>query len=240
MPTPYWKNPRAANRVSLLVLIFALTMTSPATAGPDPASVPTRQVILVHGIYDTAWTLRKLERRLTEAGFTVHVTPFKPNNGSVPLEESARQIAARIEAAVPPGTPISLVGFSMGGLIARYYVQRLADPSQVETLVTIASPHHGTWLAWFGLHQAVRQMRPGSEFLEELDSDVGKFSSIRWVTIRTPLDLMILPSVSTKLDWAENHSYPVLMHPLIPFDDRVIDQTIRSLKNEPGTQSITN
>ncbi len=215
------------NSATFVAATILLAMMSPATAGPPTSA---RHVILVHGIYDTAWALRKLDRSLTDAGFTTHLATFSPNDASVPLENSAHEIQAKIDTALPPDTRYSIVAFSMGGLIARYYAQRLADPTRIDTLLTIASPHRGTWLAHFGFLPGVRQMRPGSPFLRDLDSDVASFDSIHWVTIRTPLDLMIIPSGSSRLPWAENHTHPVLVHPLLVWDDRVIDQTIRSLR----------
>ncbi len=202
-----------------------------ASAG---SGAPARHVILVHGIYDTAWTLRKLDRSLTDAGFITHVAAFSPNSASVPLEDSSRQIQVQIDTDLPPDARYSIVAFSMGGLVVRHYAQRLADPTRIDTLLTIATPHRGTWLAHLGFHPGVRQMRPGSPFLRDLDSDVARFSSINWVTIRTPLDLMILPSGSSKLSWAENHAYPVLVHPLLVWDNRVIEQTIQSLNRSPA------
>ena len=52
----------------------------------------------------------------------------------------ARQVHAYIESTFNPGEVVDLVGFSMGGLIARYYVQRLAVMGRVSRLVTISSP----------------------------------------------------------------------------------------------------
>jgi triacylglycerol lipase len=222
---------------NLVILIAALNLPTIPRAPAGPAT-PSRHVILVPGIHDSARTLRKLERSLTEAGFHPHLATFSPNNGSLPLEASARQIQTKIDAFLPPGARYSLVAFSMGGLVARYYVQRLADPTRIDTFLTIATPHHGTWLARFGFHRGVREMIPGSPFLRDLDSDAASFASIRWVTIRTPLDLMIIPSRSSKLPWAENHTYPVLIHPLLVWDNRVIRRTIESLNERPRSIAV--
>lgn len=200
------------------------------TASLSAAS--TRDVVIIHGILDTPWTMRKLDRCFTEAGFKTHVLNLKPATGVASLEVLAAQVKNVVDTEIAPGDRFSVVGFSMGGLVARYYAQRLAEPDRVDALVTISTPHRGTWLAHFLPLRGVRQMRPGSEFLRDLDGDVEKFDGIRWVTIRTPLDLMILPSTSSRLDWAENHSYPVLMHPMVVFDNRVIGETIRVLKNQ--------
>src|SRR5690606_38097343 len=64
---------------------------------------------------------------------------------------------------------VDVVGHSLGGLIARYYVQRLGGDGRVRTLVTLGTPHSGTRVAPLAnSHPIVRQMRPGAEVLEAL------------------------------------------------------------------------
>ncbi len=64
---------------------------------------------------------------------------------------------------------MDIVGHSLGGLIARYYVQRLGGDIRVRTLVTLGTPHSGTRVVPLAdAHPIVRQMRPGSEVIEEL------------------------------------------------------------------------
>ncbi|WP_328829612.1 alpha/beta fold hydrolase [Streptomyces sp. NBC_00252] len=64
---------------------------------------------------------------------------------------------------------VDIVGHSLGGLIARYYVQRLGGDLRVRTLVTLGTPHSGTAVVPLAnAHPIVRQMRPGSPVIEEL------------------------------------------------------------------------
>ena len=61
---------------------------------------------------------------------------------------------------------IDLVSHSMGGLSTRYYVKFLGGIDLVDDYVSLGSPHHGATLAYI-----VRgDMKPGSDFLEELNS----------------------------------------------------------------------
>ncbi len=83
----------------------------------------------------------------------------------------------------------------------------------------------------------VRDMRPGSAFLAEIDADVARYSATRWITIRTPVDLMILPSTSSGLPWAENHVVPVLAHPLLVLEPSR-DRYGRRLARRRGQQEV--
>jgi triacylglycerol lipase len=206
-----------------------LLAASLLAAQPLPADAP-RHVVLIHGIWDTFRTMRKMETRLRDAGFEPLVVTLTPNGGERPLDELGQQVNRQINKHLPAGERFSIIGFSMGGLVARSYLRQFGEPGRVATFVSIASPHRGTWTAWLDGGSGVRDMRPGSAFLASVDADATRFSNVRWITIRTPLDLMIVPSNSSALPWAENHSLPVLMHPLLVLDGRVIDSVIDAMR----------
>jgi triacylglycerol lipase len=198
-------------------------------AQPLSAAAP-KHVVLIHGIWDTFRTMRKIESGLRTAGFEPLVVTLTPNNGACTLDEMGRQVQQQIEDSIPDTERFSIVGFSMGGMVARAYLRQFGDPKRIATFVSIAAPHHGTWTAWLNGNPGVRDMRPGSPFLAAVNADAARFSDTRWITIRTPLDLMILPSNSSVLPWAENHSVPVLVHPLLVLDGRVIDRVIQAVR----------
>jgi triacylglycerol lipase len=198
-------------------------------AQPLPAESP-RHVVLIHGIWDTFRTMQKMETCLREAGFEPLVVTLTPNGGERSLDDLGQQVNRQIKKNIPVSERFSIVGFSMGGLVARSYLRQFGEPERVATFVSIASPHSGTWLAWLIGSPGVRDMRPGSPFLAGVDADAKRFSDTRWITIRTPLDLMILPSGSSQLPWAENHRVPVIMHALLVLDGRVINGVIAGLR----------
>jgi triacylglycerol lipase len=112
-----------------------------------------------------------------------------------------------------PGEPFDLVGFSMGGLVCRYYVQRLGGVERVGRLITISAPHLGTYWAYTGGNKGSRQMRPGSEFLVELNRDARILERVKFASIWTPLDLTIVPAWSSRLGVGEEFQVSVMLHP---------------------------
>jgi triacylglycerol lipase len=135
-------------------------------------------VLLIHGIDDTDRLFRYMIPWLQSKGLQVHSLNLIPNNGDAGIDELARQLAAYVGAAVPPGQFVDLVGFSMGGLIARYYLQRLGGLERVQRFIAISSPHSGTWTAFLRGNPAARQMRPGSDFLKDLNRDAAILNRI--------------------------------------------------------------
>ena len=70
-----------------------------------------------------------------------------------------------------------MVGYSAGGVVARYWVQDLGGRAQTRRLVTLGSPHHGTEIAELGTlfagacPVACRQLLPTSPLLGALDQE---------------------------------------------------------------------
>jgi triacylglycerol lipase len=188
---------------------------------PDPEPVRDRHpVLLVHGIWKSGRAFRAMERYLTKRGFAVHTIDLVPNDGRAPIETLARQVEAFVEARIPAGAPLDLVGFSMGGVVSRYYLQRLGGIERVRRFVTISSPHHGTLTAYLRRLPGALQMRPKSEFLRDLDSDVQMLERIDVTSIWTPLDLMILPSDSSRLPIGREVLVAAPVHALMLHDPR--------------------
>jgi triacylglycerol lipase len=177
-------------------------------------------VLLVHGIWKTHATFRRMARYLTERGFTVHGLDLTPNDGRAGLDELAGQVAAFIENTFPAETPIDLVGFSMGGLVTRYYVQRLGGMERVRRFITISAPHHGSQWAYLRKLPGYLHMRPDSEFLRDLNSDIVRLRELDFTSIWTPLDLMILPPVSSRLGVGEEVLVAAPLHALMLEDPR--------------------
>ena len=176
-------------------------------------------VLLIHGINDTEAVFHSMSRHLSRLGWSVHSLSLTPNNGHLGLEHLATQVANYVSRNFAPSQPFDLVGFSMGGIVSRYYVQRLGGIQQVKRFVTIASPHQGTWIAYGSQRPGCVQMRPGSAFLQDLNQDAAMLGQVHFTSIWTPLDLMIVPANSSLLPvgqsvpvWVPNHAWMV-SHP---------------------------
>jgi triacylglycerol lipase len=172
-------------------------------------------VILVHGLLDSSRKMARLARHLRELGREAHTLDLVPSWGKVGLEKFAAQVAAFVEKTLPPGRRFDLVGFSMGGLVSRYYLQRLGGLERVDRFISIAAPHNGSLLAWLIPTPGCRQMRPGSAFLRDLESDVDRLGKLQFTSIWTPFDLMIVPAHSSILSCAKNRLLWCLAHPLM-------------------------
>ncbi|MFF1485717.1 esterase/lipase family protein [Streptomyces sp. NPDC058319] len=141
---------------------------------PDAAArLPTEAkppVVLLHGFIDNRSVFVLLRRSLAQHGrHQVESLNYSPL--TCDIRTAAELLGRHIEEICERtgSSRVDVVGHSLGGLIARYYVQRLGGDRRVRTLVTLGTPHAGTRVAPLAnAHPIVRQMRPGSELIEEL------------------------------------------------------------------------
>src|SRR5687768_8460910 len=114
----------------------ALALVDAAFAGGQSSPAARNPVVLVHGIYSSGRDFTRLARHLRAEGHEVFMIDLSPNDGHAGLDELARQLADFTDAKLP-GRRFDLVGFSMGGLVSRYYMQRLGGAARVEHFVTL-------------------------------------------------------------------------------------------------------
>jgi len=190
-------------------------------------------VILVHGLKDDCRKMRRMARRLSAAGWEAHAVSVLPSWGQLGIDELAGQLAGHVEKLIAPSQRFDLVGFSMGGLVCRYYLQRMGGLDRVQRFVSVAAPHHGSLLAWLIQNRGCRQMRPGSELLRDLASDADRLRAIQCTSLWTPFDLTVFPPTSSLLPEAKCRRLWVVAHPLMVWQNGCIRAVEEALSAEP-------
>ena len=193
------------------------------------SSSQRRPVLLVHGIWKSGATFGRLSRYLRKRGFDAHTVDLVPSDGSARLDELAKQVAWYAADRLPREAPFDLVGFSMGGVVCRYYLQRLGGVARVRRFVSISSPHHGTATAYLQRRAGCVQMRPESDLLRDLNGDVEMLGRIDVTSIWTPLDLMIVPPESSRLPVGREVLVPAPVHGLMLHDPRALRAVAEAL-----------
>ena len=177
--------------------LLALVVLSALLIAPARAALPV-PVVLIPGWHGAAASLDRMIPALQAAGLTVlDFDPARPGPQALSYAPTAdgqhipdlagRVVEEAIEAALahsgyPPGASVDIVGYSMGGLVARYLIEHPGgdvEPgwaARVGTLVMLGTPNHGTFEAWvpgtvggFGRWNVTGgDMRPGSPFLRTM------------------------------------------------------------------------
>jgi triacylglycerol lipase len=189
-------------------------------------------VLLVHGIIRTSAVFRRMSTYLTQQGWSVHSFNLTPNNASLGLDQLAIQVANYVDKTFAPEQPIDLVGLSMGGLVTRYYVQRLGGIDRVQRFITIAAPHQGTRMAYLLPRLGCIQMRPGSPFLEDLNQDASMLERLNFTSLWTPWDFIIVPASSSQMPVGREVKVSVFAHAFMARHSHCL-QAVKSALLEP-------
>ncbi|TFV59019.1 alpha/beta fold hydrolase [Geodermatophilus sp. DF01-2] len=199
-------------------------------ADPLAARIP---VVLVHGLIDNHSVFAVMRRSLRRRGFTSvcswNYSPLLSDvaRGAADLGEHLQRICEQTGH-----DRVHVVGHSLGGLIARYHVQRQDGDQRVESLVTLGTPHQGSLLAHLLPTPLVRQLRPGSAVLQELAKPApGVRTPV--TAIYSDLDQMVIPTSAGRCDHPDLQVRNVLVrgvgHMSLPFHRSVVDEVATTL-----------
>ena len=165
-------------------------------------------VVLIHGVDMTRTDLNPMASRLTAAGLQVACFCYPEDQ---PIADDVQFLHDRISAIRSDHArlKINIVSFSMGGLVARGYVEGDLYDGNVDRLILIAPPNHGsswaylewaakvreqaylmqydphwkpTWFITSGLCEAGRDMQPDSQFLTDLNK-LPRRAGVRYTII---------------------------------------------------------
>lgn len=178
-------------------------------------------VLLVPGYAEPSWYfMYGIYRELKQQGWAVEGLNLFPN--FAPAEEQALKVKAKIEAMLQRYgvDKIEVVAHSFGGLVSRYYIQELGGREQVRNLITIATPHHGTYTAYLGPGASALQLRPGSAFLKQLNAQGYIYPPVRYTAIWSNTDEIVIPPRNAIMPDATVHAVPWTGHLSIMFSKR--------------------
>jgi triacylglycerol lipase len=170
---------------------------------------------LVHGLFDTPRLFDTLRRSLAGRRSPLLVPHLPHALGSVPLEELASLLGRQIEAAFGPDQPVDLMGFSMGGVIGRTWIQLEGGHRRTRRFLSVASPQRGTLAAvpWpRPLLAGIADMKPGSDLLRRLDADIEPLRRIECCSLYCPTDLTVFPGWEAVLPVGPSRPLPVFWH----------------------------
>ncbi|MFI8240834.1 esterase/lipase family protein [Streptomyces sp. NPDC085866] len=223
----------------------ALPAGDGATRLPDRPGPP---VVLLHGFIDNRSVFVLLRRNLARNG-RQRVESLNYSPLTCDIRTAAELLGRHVEEICERtgNGQVDIVGHSLGGLIARYYVQCLGGDLRVRTLVTLGTPHSGTRaVPLASAHPIVRQMRPGSEVIEELTRPAPGCRT-RFVSFWSDLDSVMDPLETACIDHPDLDALNVRVtgigHLALPVHPAVAagirDALDNTLSEEPLSNGLT-
>ncbi len=152
-----------------------------------------RTLVFVHGYLANRSCLLPMATYLAAKGHSSQLA-YQYSAGDC-IEKAAIGLKKFLKKHVRGGR-IDLVCHSLGGLVARCYLQELGGARRVDHCVTLGTPHRGTYNAYWIWSRVGQQLRPESLMMERLAKTVGAAKNVRFISILGSADTIVLPRVA--------------------------------------------
>ncbi len=187
----------------------------PLAAGPGPT------VVFIHGHGGSGGGFAFLERALRSEGHQRFASWEYDARGTV--EEVAARLAAWAERSIDG--EVHVVGHSLGGILARAWLQEHGGRSRARSLVTLSTPHRGLGglaaVPGAGLLPLVREVGAGSPLLARLDASAGVLAGLPCLSVVSARDHFVRPAANASFDGARLVTVQHVGHVGVLFSRRV-------------------
>lgn len=196
-------------------------------------------VVFIHGMGANRACFFPMQTWLSRAGHKRQLAFNYATSGSI--EKMALRLKGELDSNVKGGR-IHLVAHSLGGLVARTYIQALGGDRRVSTCVTLGTPHHGTYSSVYGPTPMLQQLKPGGVFVRFLEA-LPPPAQARFVSIGASSDHLIVPCESAHAPFGEllplfaDVGHTTLL--LAPRVMRVVSRVLAGALEQPGSHDVS-
>lgn len=217
-------------RVALLV--FGWRQPFRHRAVPDwlpPAPTGQRGVVLVHGFMCNRALWLPWLPLLRERGHAYIAVNLEPPMGSI--DDYAHIIDAAVQRVTQAtGVPPVLLCHSMGGLAARAWLRAHPDAqARVHKVLTLGTPHGGTWLGRFSTAVNGRQMSLAGDWVLALGRSESPELGAKFVCWFSNCDNIVFPASTAALAGADNRLVQGVAHVEMALDGEVMRECLEEI-----------
>ena len=208
--------------------VFGWRQPFRSTQWPDhvPARSEKRGILLVHGYFCNRGLWNPWMARLRRMDTPFIAVNLEPAFGSIDdLATTLEQASKQLEMTT--GRLPLVVAHSMGGLAVRAWLAR--DAARPHRVVTIGTPHLGTWLARLGTSRNARQMQTESHWLKALALSEANTESSRFTCFYSNCDNIVFPPANACLQGADNRHLPGVAHVCLAYHPAPWNEVMRLL-----------
>jgi triacylglycerol lipase len=204
------------------------TTSSVSSARPANPSAHKRGVVFLHGFFCNRALWTPYMQALAAQGHAHISLTMEPAFASI--DAYTGQIdRAVVQITHATGLPPILVGHSMGGLAARAWLRAANDDSRAHQIITIGTPHGGTWLAASSQARNGQQMRQSSDWLQALAAQETPARRAKFVCWMSNCDNIVFPVSNAHLEFAQNCTDHGHGHVQLAFTPTVMQDTLRRI-----------
>ena len=172
-------------------------------------------IILIHGLWNTSSIFSFITSKLDELGVDYFAPTLNHSFGMTSIVELTNLMDQLILEKYGLQQEIDVLGFSMGGIIGRYWINKLNGYKRTKRFITIGSPHNGTLASQlFPKYpfKGISEMKINSSLLRDLAKYDYFLNDIDCISFFTFWDLMVFPGWRAHLNVGEKISLKILKH----------------------------
>ena len=178
---------------------------------PDADSTQSRGIVLVHGFVCNRAVWNPWMTRFRARGIPYVAVNLEPIFGSIDeYAEIIERAVQQMEAAT--GRAPVLVAHSMGGLAVRAWLNRYACDHRVHRVITVGTPHHGTWMGRFARTRNTLEMQLNSHWHQALAEQEPPERHAHFTCFYSHCDNIAFPASTATLAGADNRHVPGVAH----------------------------
>lgn len=164
-----------------------------------PSPSQKRPILLLHGIFHNHSAFFGIKRRLKRWGwphiYTMNLATYCKGIPHL-AEEVQTQVADILKKT--HASKIDIIAHSLGGIIARYYIQHLGGDLNVKHVITLGTPHQGTLLSSFGVGKSIKDLKKKSGIIHNLNSKpLPRF--VKFISFWSPYDTLVIPTKNARM-----------------------------------------
>ena len=189
-------------------------------------------IILIHGLWNTADIFSSITPRLDEIGIEYFAPTLKHKYGMTSIIELTNLLNDLILEEYGFEKELDILGFSMGGIIGRYWIIKFNGYKRTRQFITVGSPHNGTFTSQIVPKypfKGISEMKINSFLLRELSAYDYLLKGINCISFFTYWDLMVFPGWKAILNSGEKISLNIYKHKNLIRNPEAVERIIYRL-----------
>ena len=189
-------------------------------------------IILIHGLWNTSRIFSFISSKLDEKEVEYFAPTLNHAFGMTSIVELTNLIDQLIVEKYGLEQEIDILGFSMGGIIGRYWINKFNGHKRTKRFITIGSPHNGTLTSQLVPKypfRGISEMKINSSLLRDLANYDYFLNDIDCISFFTYWDLMVFPGWRANLNVGEKISLNIFKHRNLVRNPEAVERIIERL-----------
>ena len=189
-------------------------------------------IILIHGLWNTSSIFSLISSKLDEKEVEYFAPTLNHAFGMTSIVELTNLIDQLIVEKYGLEQEIDILGFSMGGIIGRYWINKFNGYKRTKRFITIGSPHNGTLTSQLVPKypfRGISEMKINSSLLRDLAKYDYFLNDIDCISFFTYWDLMVFPGWRANLNVGEKISLNIFKHRNLVRNPEAVERIIERI-----------